>query len=430
MSSSPSTAVDAGRSAWGQAHIRDLRVRTCSIPIEAPTRHSYASPGYYSRTIVELISTETCDGQPVIGLGETYGVIGASAFDPMRPFLIGADPFDLQRILLQIRQRGYISRQPMLASPIEFACLDLQGKLIGRPVYELLGGKVRDRVDMAAYLFYRYGNAERGIAPVSTPEEMVAFAQNLVSRYGFRTIKLKGGVMGPAIEVATMRALREAFPEGEYALRYDPNATFSPATGITVGHQLAGVSLEYYEDPSWGIVGMAQVRSKVPQPLATNMCVIEFEHLPSALAQKAFDVVLSDPWYYGGCLITKHLDYIAPHFGLAVGMHSGVEFGLGLAHMLHCAAAMPNLVHAIDSHYHHLTDDLLSERLTYEEGAMRPPEGPGWGVQLDEDKMARYEEVCRALRSGKLQHAHASEDYYTYPPDPMRPGWTPRVPAW
>ncbi len=410
--------------------IIDLRVRTCSIPIEAPTRHSYASPSYYTRTILELITDETQGGRPVVGLGETYGTVSAAAFEPLRPILTGADPFDLQRILIQIRQRGYISRQPMLAAPVEFACLDLQGKLIGRPASALLGGRVREQVEVAAYVFYRYPNQARGIPEVCTPEQVVAHTRDLVTRYGFRTIKLKGGVFEPQHDVAVLAALRVAFPLPDYQLRYDPNAILSPATAIQVGHQLAGLHLEYFEDPTWGIRGMSQVHAKVPQPLATNMCVIEFDHLPAAADLRAFDVVLSDPWYYGGCHITQHLDFAAPHLGLAVGMHSGVEFGLGLAHMLHCASAMPNLVHAIDSHYHHLTDDILTERLPYVGGTMRPPAGPGWGVALDEDKVARYEETCRALRAGRLQGDHLCEDYYIYPPDPQRPAWYARVPTW
>lgn len=287
---------------------------------------------------------------------------------------------------------------------------------------------MRDEVAVSAYLFYRYAN--NGVGEISTPEQMVAHARHLVDLYGFRTIKLKGGVFPPPHEIETLRALRAAFPVGQYQLRYDPNATLSPATGIQVGHQIADLHLEYYEDPTWGICGMAQVRSKVPQAIATNMCVIEFDHLPAAVARRAFDVVLSDLWYYGGCHISKHLDFVAPHMGLAVGMHSGVEFGLGLAHMLHCASAMPNLVHAIDTHYHHLTDDILTQRLEYQNGAMKPPAGVGWGVELDEDKVARYAEVCQKLRTGRLQSDHACEDYYTYPPDPRRGEWSARVPAW
>lgn len=409
--------------------ITDLRARTCSIPIEAPTRHSYASPSFYSRTILELTTDETDAGRPIVGLGETYGTVSPSAFEPLRPLLIGADPFDLQRLLIQIRQRGYISRQSMLAAPVEFCCLDIQGKAYGRPVSDLLGGRVRDAVDTAAYVFYRYPNEAAGIPAIATAEDIVAHARQLVERHGFRTIKLKGGVFEPNLEVEAVLALRQAFPLPDYQLRYDPNAMLSPASAIQVGHRLAAVDLEYYEDPTWGIRGMAQVRDKVPQPLATNMCVIEFDSLPAAVELRAFDVVLSDPWYYGGCLVTKHLDFVAPHLGLAVGMHSGVEFGLGLATMLHCASAMPNLVHAIDSHYHHLTDDILTEPLGYQNGQLRPPAGPGWGVALDEDKVARYAELASALRAGRLG-PHASEDYYSYPADPRRPDWYPRVPSW
>jgi glucarate dehydratase len=409
--------------------ITDLRARTCSIPIEAPTRHSYASPSFYSRTILELTTDETDGGRPIVGLGETYGTVAPSAFEPLRPLLIGADPFDLQRLLIQIRQRGYISRQPMLAAPVEFCCLDIQGKAIGRPVSDLLGGRVRDAVDTAAYVFYRYANEEAGVAAVTTADDIVAHARQLVEQHGFRTIKLKGGVFEPNVEVDAVRALRDAFPLPDFQLRYDPNAILSPATAIQVGHRLADVDLEYYEDPTWGIRGMAQVHDKVPQPLATNMCVIELDTLPAAVELRAFDVVLSDPWYYGGCLATQHLDFVAPHLGLAVGMHSGVEFGLGLATMLHCASAMPNLVHAIDSHFHHLTDDILTTPFHYEDGRLRPPAGPGWGVALDEDKVARYAEMAVDLRAGRLGTG-ASEDYYSYPPDPRRPDWYPRVPSW
>ena len=175
---------------------------------------------------------------------------------------------------------------------------------------------------------------------------------------------------------------------------------------------------------------MSQVHTKVPQPLATNMCSIEFETLMVAVEQRAFDVVLSDLWYYGGCLITKHLDFVATHLGLALGMHSGVEFGLGTAHMVHCAVAMPNLVHASDSHYHHLTNDILTEPLVYHNGYMRPPTGPRWGVTLDEEKVIRYQELCNKLRSGQLQGKYLCENYYTYPPDPQRPTWYAKIPAW
>lgn len=395
--------------------ITDINARTLFIPIEAPTRHSYGSPDGFVRTIVELTTDEG-----LTGLGETFGWINDASFDSVRDFLIGEDPFNLEKIRIQISQRGYLSRQPFLLTPIEFACYDIQGQSIGRPVYQLLGGKVRERVAISAYLFYRYPDND-GTGEVKTPEQMTAHAQQLVTKHGFRTLKLKGGVFEPEHEFRTIVALREKFGS-EYKLRLDPNAIWSPATAIRIGTKLRDCDLEYYEDPAWGLNAMAHVRSKVAQPLATNMSVIEFEQVGPAVAMGAIDVVLSDPWYYGGLLHTKYLDMMCKTFGLSVGMHSGTEFGVGLTAMLHVAATMPNLVHAIDSHYHHLTDDILvGGMLQYKDGCMSPNDQPGLGIRLDEERMERYEELFK-------QRQKAAD--YWYPPDPKRPDWYPIVPSW
>jgi glucarate dehydratase len=403
--------------------ITGLRARTASIPVKAPTRHSYGSPGYYSRTIIELSTDEG-----ITGLGETYGTVSADSFAPLVPILVGEDPLNLERIRLQISQRGYISRQPMLSSPIEQACLDISGQRFGVPVHQLIGGKVRDRVPVAAYLFYRYGDAD-GRGAIESPEEMVAHARELVDEHGFRSLKLKGGVHEPEHEALTLEALRAAFGANEFKLRFDPNAIWSPATAMRIGERIRGLELEYYEDPAWGLKGLQAVGRKVAMPIATNMAVIEFEQLGAAVELGAIDVILSDPWYWGGIVHTKVLDTVAKHLGLAVGMHSGIEFGVGLAAMLHTAISMPNLVHAIDSHYHHLTDDVISVPFEYEGGCMAPADAPGLGVKLDEAKMERYVELNQALRRGVLP-GHATEDYYSYPTDPTRPDWYPIVPMW
>ena len=398
-----------------QMKISNLKARTVFIPIEAPTRHSYGSPNGFVRTILEL---ETDEG--ITGLGETFGEVSNASFDAVRDFLIGEDPFNLEKIRILISQRGYLSRQPFLLTPIEFACYDIQGKSIGRPVYQLLGGKIRDRVPLSAYLFYRYPD-KHGKGEVTTPDQMVSHASQLVEKYGFRTLKLKGGVFEPEHELQTIAALRKQFG-AEYKLRLDPNAIWSPATAIRIGQKLRDYDLEYYEDPSWGLNAMANVRNRVTLPLATNMSVIEFEQLGPAVSMGAIDVILSDPWYYGGLLHTKYLDMMCKTFGLSVGMHSGTEFGVSLTAMLHVASTMPNLVHAIDSHYHHLTDDILvGGMLQYKDGCMSPNDQPGLGIQLDEEKIAQYEELF-------IQRKQTAD--YWYPPDPKRPDWYPIVPSW
>ncbi len=125
---------------------------------------------------------------------------------------------------------------------------------------DLLGGAVRDAVPFSAYLFYKWA-AHPGAEPDSwgealDPDGIVAQARRMVDEYGFSAIKLKGGVFPPEEEVAAIEALRAEF--GDHPLRLDPNAAWTPETSLKVAARLAGV-LEYLEDPTPGLDGMAEV---------------------------------------------------------------------------------------------------------------------------------------------------------------------------
>ena len=394
--------------------ITKLELKKVSIPIEAPLRHSYAVHTVFTRTIVKLYTDEA-----LIGLGETTGNIDENLFKSFESVLIGEDPFNLEVIKMKISQRGYYSRNAHILTPVEIACLDLQGKYTNLPVYKLLGGKIRDKVPTSAYLFYRYPNSE-GKGEVTTPEQMAEHALDLVNKYGFKTVKLKGGVFEPNYEGETIAALRKALGPS-VKLRFDPNAVWTPETAISVGKKLEIFDLEYYEDPTWGIPGMAEVRKRVALPLATNMCVKEFDEFGPAVKVGAVDIVLSDPWYWGGLTNTKVLARMCSTLGIGIGMHSGLEFGIGLSAMLHLAITIPNLVHAIDAHYHHLLDDIIKGgKIEYKDGCMVPPEGPGLGVSLDEEKVEKYYEFYKSL-------VNASKRYI---PDPVRPEWFAKYPSW
>src|SRR5437773_1819321 len=99
---------------------------------------------------------------------------------------------------------------PALFSAIEVACLDAIGKATRRPVVDLLGGRVRDRVPFAAYLFFKHARDD-GWGEVMTADALVAEARTMRKWYGFRSLKLKGGVLEPDREAEAILALREAF---------------------------------------------------------------------------------------------------------------------------------------------------------------------------------------------------------------------------
>jgi glucarate dehydratase len=276
-------------------------------------------------------------------------------------------------------------------SPFEVACMDIRGRALGRPVSDLLGGAVRDAVPYSAYLFYKWaghpGGPEDRFGPALGPEGLVEQARALTGRYGFRSIKLKGGVFPPDLEVEAVLALRDAFPG--HPLRLDPNAAWSVETSIKVGRRLGGI-LEYLEDPTPGISGMAAVAAEVPMPLATNMCVVTFEQLPPAVREGAIGVLLSDHHYWGGLVRSTQLARICATFGLEMSMHSNSHLGISLAAMTHLAAAVPDLAHACDTHtpWQDGQDVIVPGSLTFSGGAVSVPTGPGLGVELDRDALA------------------------------------------
>ena len=366
--------------------ISKIEVTIVNVPFIAPIRWSGGANEDWTRLIIQM---HTDDG--LVGLGETLGgaVTKALIETEIAAMFLGEDPFDLERILskatfvpLYYGKCGYCA-----IAGLEVACWDIMGKAVGRPVCQLLGGRLREEIPFAAYLYYRNPNraGDRGI---DTVDEVVAHAGSLIGRHGFGTIKYKGGVKSPEEEIATLHALREAFPTTK--LRYDPQAIHSPATAIRIGKRIEALDLEYYEDPCWGNEGMARVRERIGIPLATNMCVIDLDGLAVGLRMKSIDVVLGDIFECGGIGRIKKLEGACDIFQLNLNFHSAGELGIGTAAYLHLAASVPALSHALDTHALELAGDVVAEGVVAftDHGTMRVPEGPGLGVSLDPEKLA------------------------------------------
>src|SRR5262249_13218211 len=203
--------------------------------------------------------------------------------------VVGEDPWHLELLRQKISSPG-------VYAAIEVACLDLIGKATGRPVCDLLGGKLRDPVEFAAYLFYKFHCDDWG--EVLTPAAMVEEARRFVRENGFRAMKVKGGVLPPDEEIETIRLMRQEFGP-DCRLRLDLNGVWSVPTAIRVTRELEG-DLEYMEDPTQGMQGMAEVARNVKTPLSTNGVVTQWEHIPRAVQMRAVDIVLSDHHYWGG----------------------------------------------------------------------------------------------------------------------------------
>ncbi|RCR65599.1 enolase C-terminal domain-like protein [Larkinella punicea] len=368
---------------------------------------------YALRTIVELV---TDDG--ISGISEIPGNSDIdAALEASKPLLIGRDVFQLHEIRQVLvdhfgtdtaAQRGdapWDQRKMVhIFSSIEVACLDIIGKVVGRPVVDLLGGKMRDRVPFSAYLFYKYegaggklafgtdpnaeGWAAARQASALNPAEIVAQAKAMCAEFGFQSIKLKGGVFEPRQEVDAMFALYEAFGPN-VPLRIDPNALWKVETAIQYGREMEPI-LEYLEDPVRGQAAMAEVRKALKTPLATNMCTTSFEDIPNSIAIGSEDIILSDHHFWGGLRASMTLSGICETFGRGLSMHSNSHLGISLAAMVHLGAALPQVPYALDTHYPWQSDEIITAgRFTFEEGAVLVPQEPGLGVELDREALAR-----------------------------------------
>lgn len=372
---------------------------------------------YALRSIVEV------EGERgLTGLGESYGDAPILAvLERLQAALVGLDAFDLNGLLARVT--ATVAAMPRSASPgaelapgshasktvanaygaFEVAFLDLQARHLNAPLVDLLGGAIRDRIPFSAYLFLKYAAHVDAPYPPDpwgeaiTPEQLVQQARRMVDAYGFRSIKLKAGTLfGPEHEVACLKALKRAFPESP--LRIDPNGNWSLDTSLRMAEAL-GDDLEYYEDPTPGLDGMAELHRRTGLPLATNMVVTDFNELRRSLPQNSVQIVLADHHYWGGLRNTQLLARMCDVFGLGVSMHSNSHLGISLAAMSHVAASVPNLSYACDTHYPWQDDAdevVKGGKIPIRDGCVQITRAPGLGLELDRDRLAALHDLYRS----------------------------------
>jgi glucarate dehydratase len=322
-------------------------------------------------------------------------------------------------------------------SGIELACLDTIGRATNLRVCELLGGPVRDQVEFAAYLFFRFapdhpaaledprlvddrGQGDDALdqwGEVTTPEAMAEMAWQFHQKWGFRVHKLKAGVFEPDMELEALRAISARFG-GQHQVRIDPNGRWRVPTALRIAEKLKDLPLEYYEDPVSGQEAMAQVRRETGLVMSTNSCVTRFRHIPDAVKNEPIDVVLGDHHGWGGITAFQTLGTMTDALGWGLSQHSNNHAGVTMAAMIHVGAVVPQLTIASDTHYVWLVegaDVIEGANLPITGGHMQVPVGPGLGVTLDRDKLAKAHETYTKCNMRRRDDATTMRRF--------RPGW-------
>ena len=329
-----------------------------------------------------LARIETEDGHVGVGeatvdigfFGETLEQTQAAIEDYLGPQLVGLDPFDRERLMWLIDFRGNTTAK----SAIDMALHDLVGRIAGVSVGDLIGGRNRDRVQVAIEI------------AGGTPEGMAQRCVELVA-LGVRSFKPKIGG-DPRRDAERLVAIRAAVGP-DVRLRADANQGFSPKQAIEFCRlvEREGVDLELLEQPvpAWDHEGMAFVRRSVGTMIEADESCYSLQDALALVRAQACDVLNVKLGKAGGLLAAKKIAAVAEAAGVACVLGTAFAVGPELAAKLHLASSIPIVVDAVEFTELSLHGTVLAPpydtlfALPLEDGCIVVPDGPGLGVELD-----------------------------------------------
>ena len=386
--------------------ITDVKTTLLSVPHLEP---EFVSTGIRKGVTQALIEIETDKG--IVGLGESVCRPNArvieAAIESCKPFLIGADPRNIEAIINNLRHVGgwaYFERVGNMAlGGIETALWDIVGKACGKPVYELLGGMVRDHMPIMYYLL-RFDL-----------DEMVRRAKKAIAD-GYQTIYFKVGHDMQA-DIEAVEAVRDAIGH-QGQIRVDANEAWTPGSAIRFIKQIERFDLEWVEQPTLmkDIDGLARVRRAVNTPIAANQTSWTFHDVQEVLKRDAADVIVIDQYQTGGLLTYKKAIALCEASGIPVNHHAWGELGIGTAAAAHIVASSPPFLYANQSYVMLHEYDIIAGGLPkISNGSIPIPAGPGLGVELDADRVAQAAECYRKEGDFPARLAHETVEVTVIP---------------
>lgn len=358
--------------------ITDVRVTPLALSLKTPYVWSQGVEDTFFVNLIEVVGE---DG--AIGIGETTTAPDAGAqaiiLRKLGRHFVGQSVFDAQRIMAQAYKANFLvfgGNMPRYANQLmcgfDMACLDLQGKALGRPVWDLLGGAVRDSV---GYFYFLQGQ---------TIEELVADARSAVAA-GHPVIYLKVGI-DPDRDVAATRAVREAI--GEARLRLDANEAWDPAMALRMIARLEPFDIEYIEQPtpSTSLEALGQVTRQSPIAIGADQSVFTLNEAYRAVSGGHAHMIAVGPREIGGLRPLMKAAAIAEAAGMKVCIHSSMTTGITTVAEHHAGRAIPNLDDGNQIMWQLLQDNLLDgPDVAPAAGRLALDGKPGLGLRLNRD---------------------------------------------
>ena len=372
-------------------HIKTIRV----TPLRLATKIPYIwSQGVEEAFTVNFIEMEAENG--VVGYGETTTAPDADTqkviLEKLARCYVNRSVFDYPVAQAEAFKKNFLTfgaNMPRFAnqlfSGLEMAALDLQGKLLGRPVWDLLGGEKRREV---GYFYFLQG---KDIDEVAEDARSAAAA-------GHPIIYLKVGI-SEEYDIATVRAVREAI--GGTRLRVDANEAWDPATALRMIKAFESCDVEYIEQPtpSWSIQALKHVKERSPIALGADQSVFTLHEVFEACSTRAADMIAVGPREIGGLQPMMKAAAIAEGAGLNICIHSSMSSGITTCAEHHIGRAISNLDDGNQIMWQLLRENLIaSPNLEPKNGLLAFEALPGLGFELDQDVVRRAAESHRKFR--------------------------------
>jgi muconate/chloromuconate cycloisomerase len=363
------------------------KIRVSAVNIPTAKTYRVAVMGTITSTQSVIVEMYTDEG--LVGIGETDPALaftGESQQTVMTmlkhhlgPAVLGMDPRAVEAI--HGRMDAVCVENHFAKAAIDLACHDLLGKASNVPVYQLLGGLIRERVP----IMWSLGSE----APEINVQEAVKKVEE-----GYQTIGLKLGILPPEMDVERVAQVRKAVGP-EVQLRCDANQGWTVGTAIATIRRLEeqGIAMIEQPVPRWDLEGMAQVARSVNVPVGADESLCSPHDALRLIQERAAGFFSIKTTKNGGLLPAKKIAAIVQAAGGKLFVNSMIEMGISVMSGLHFAASTPGLFdigHALTS-VRRLKDDILKEPVVYD-GAeiVVPQDRAGLGVELDEAKMAKY----------------------------------------
>ena len=360
------------------------------IAASIPYTHREVSSQVHRDGVTDVVvKTTTDDG--LVGWGESCSGADVEsvveALKAMAPFVLGRSPWESEAIRAELWHRGiWLFRKPTASfayAGIDMALWDLCGKAAGQPLYNLLGGRVHERVNYFYYL-------ARGSAAEITTQCEDGLAK------GFHVFYLKVG-LDIDRELEMVRAIRTVVgPKGK--IRLDANGAWKVNEALRKlalfdVHRIDFIEQPVGQDPADNLL---EVRSRCPVAICQNEGMWTAEDAYRNIKSRTADVYCFSPYWVGSLAMFQRLAYFAHFEGLQVCRHTHGEFGIAAAACHHVLLTLANLVDGNQHSAGIIKDDILKETLPIASGPdWGVPEGAGLGVTIDEDKLKHYHELYK-----------------------------------